>query len=178
MSVAATVLTLLIGFPVAYHIAKMTRGRSKTILFLLCLILWVSEQHLRVDDPLLRESFGLFSGLLQYAGLANQPVEFSLQRRRHHGRPWPTLDAVHGGAADHCDRWTARRFQMIEASTAALAALASIWREIVIPHAMPGIVWAVSSPMLSLGDYHADPARRQGQPVVHRADLHPVHHPL
>ena len=31
MSISATFLTLLIGFPVAYYIAKLTRGRTKTV---------------------------------------------------------------------------------------------------------------------------------------------------
>lgn len=44
MSIVATALTLLIGFPIAYYIAKLTRGRTKTTLFLMCLIpFWVSE---------------------------------------------------------------------------------------------------------------------------------------
>ena len=38
MSIMATVLTLVIGFPVSYYIAKMMRGKGKSILFLLCLI--------------------------------------------------------------------------------------------------------------------------------------------
>jgi spermidine/putrescine transport system permease protein len=44
MSIAATVLTLIIGFPVAYYIAKLARGRMRAVLFVLCLLpFWVSE---------------------------------------------------------------------------------------------------------------------------------------
>ena len=43
MSILATVCTLLIAFPVAWHIAKIARGRAKSLLFVLCLIpFWVS----------------------------------------------------------------------------------------------------------------------------------------
>jgi len=31
MSIASTLLTLLIGFPVAYYIAKLTRGRTRKV---------------------------------------------------------------------------------------------------------------------------------------------------
>src|SRR5690606_20700561 len=44
MSLLATVLTLLIGFPIAYYIAKIARGRARSLLFMVCLLpFWVSE---------------------------------------------------------------------------------------------------------------------------------------
>ena len=44
MSILVTILALMIGFPVAYYIAKIARKRSRAALFLLCLIpLWVSD---------------------------------------------------------------------------------------------------------------------------------------
>ena len=76
MSVASTVLTLLIGFPIAYYIAKLTRGRSKTTLFLMCLIpFWVSELVRTFGWMILLRETGIFSSLLQYVGLADAPVE-------------------------------------------------------------------------------------------------------
>src|SRR3954463_9218030 len=38
MSAIATVLTLLIAFPVAWTIAKLTSGRLSAVLFMVCLI--------------------------------------------------------------------------------------------------------------------------------------------
>lgn len=38
MSILATIITLLIGFPVAYFIAKVAKGRARASLFLACLI--------------------------------------------------------------------------------------------------------------------------------------------
>ncbi|MDB6083080.1 MAG: binding-protein-dependent transport system inner rane component, partial [Gammaproteobacteria bacterium] len=44
MSVVATLLTLLLAFPIAWIIAKLARGRASSFLFILCLIpFWVSE---------------------------------------------------------------------------------------------------------------------------------------
>jgi spermidine/putrescine transport system permease protein len=75
-SIVATALTFVIGFPVAFYIAKVARGRRRAALFLLCLLpFWVSE-IVRVFGwmMLLRET-GLVSGFLQWAGLASGPVE-------------------------------------------------------------------------------------------------------
>ena len=39
ISIFTTVLTLVIAFPVAWYIAKLVRGRRRTLLFLACLVL-------------------------------------------------------------------------------------------------------------------------------------------
>ena len=44
MSIVATLCTFAIAFPVAWYIAKIAKGRPKSLLFVLCLIpFWVSE---------------------------------------------------------------------------------------------------------------------------------------
>ena len=44
MSAIATLLTLLLAFPIAWTIAKLARGRASALLFIVCLIpFWVSE---------------------------------------------------------------------------------------------------------------------------------------
>ena len=44
LSVISTALTLVVAFPIAWVIAKVARGRSGSLLFLICLIpFWVSE---------------------------------------------------------------------------------------------------------------------------------------
>src|SRR5262245_52498324 len=76
MSLLATVLTFVVGFPVAYFIAKLARGRTKTALFLLCLLpFWVSE-IVRVFGwmMLLRET-GIVSSFLQWLGVVDGPIE-------------------------------------------------------------------------------------------------------
>lgn len=76
MSILVTVLALLVGFPVAYYIAKIARRRSRTALFLLCLIpLWVSDLVRAFGWIVLLRETGLISGFLQYSGLINGPIE-------------------------------------------------------------------------------------------------------
>ena len=153
MSVAATALTLVIGFPVAYYIAKMTRGRSKTILFLLCLIpFWVSELVRTYGWMILLRESGLFSGLLQYVGLASQPIEFLYNDAAimvglvYTSMLFMVVPLV--TTLDSLDD------SMIEAGYDLGGTGVSIWREIVIPHAMPGIVsGCIVVFMLSLGNY-------------------------
>lgn len=77
MSVLVTVLTLFIGFPVAYYIAKVAGRRSRAGLFLLCLIpLWVSDLVRAFGWIVLLRETGVVSGFLQWTGLVSGPVEF------------------------------------------------------------------------------------------------------
>jgi spermidine/putrescine transport system permease protein len=76
MSILVTALALIVGFPVAYYIAKVARRRSRTALFLLCLIpLWVSELVRTFGWIVLLRETGVVSKLLQAAGLIDGPVE-------------------------------------------------------------------------------------------------------
>ena len=77
MSLLVTALALLIGFPIAYYIAKIAGKRSKGALFLLCLIpLWVSDLIRAFGWILLLRETGVVSSTLQWSGLASEPVEF------------------------------------------------------------------------------------------------------
>jgi len=76
MSIIATILTLLIAFPVSYYIAKMLRGRAKGLLFVLCLIpFWVSELVRTYGWMILLRESGVISTWLQYLNWADGPVE-------------------------------------------------------------------------------------------------------
>ncbi|MCV2893171.1 ABC transporter permease [Lentibacter sp. XHP0401] len=153
MSIASTVLTLLIGFPIAYYIAKLTRGRTKTTLFLMCLIpFWVSELVRTFGWMILLRETGVISNVLQYLGLIGGPVEMLYNDA-----------AIMTGLV-----YTSMLFMvvplittldslddsLIEAGYDLGASGFSILREIVIPHAMPGIVsGCIVVFMLSLGNY-------------------------
>ena len=77
MSMFVTVVTLLIGFPVAWYIAKIAPPGAKGGLLLLCLIpLWVSDLVRAFGWIVLLRESGLLSGLLQWTGLAAEPIEF------------------------------------------------------------------------------------------------------
>lgn len=77
MSLLVTVLALLLGFPIAYYIAKIAGHRSRGALFLMCLIpLWVSDLIRAFGWILLLRETGIISSSLQWAGLINTPIEF------------------------------------------------------------------------------------------------------
>lgn len=76
MSLLATFLTLVIAFPVAWYIARLARGRSKGLLFAVCLIpFWASELVRTYGWMMLLRESGIISAALQYLGIAGQPVE-------------------------------------------------------------------------------------------------------
>ena len=82
ISLLVTALTLLIGFPVAYYIAKIAKKQSKGALFLLCLIpLWVSDLVRAFGWILLLRETGVVSGALQWLGLIRSAGRTALQRR-------------------------------------------------------------------------------------------------
>jgi spermidine/putrescine transport system permease protein len=153
MSVMATVITLVIAFPVSYYIAKIARGRLRSALFLLCLVpFWVSELVRTFGWMILLRETGVFSSLLQWAGLADGPVEMLYNDA-----------AIMVGLV-----YTSMLFMVVPLVTT-LESLDdavieagydlggtgfSVMREIVIPHAMPGIVsGCIVVFMLSLGNY-------------------------
>ena len=76
MSLLVTVLALIIGFPIAYYIAKIAGPKTRGGLFLLCLIpLWVSDLIRAFGWILLLRETGVISNLLQWAGIVSGPVE-------------------------------------------------------------------------------------------------------
>ena len=153
MSVFATLITLLIAFPVSYYIAKIAKGRLQSALFLFCLIpFYVSELVRTFGWMILLRETGVFSNLLQWAGLADQPVEMLYNDA-----------AIMVGLV-----YTSMLFMVVPLVTT-LESLddsvieagydlggngLSVLREIVIPHAAPGIVsGSIVVFMLSLGNY-------------------------
>jgi spermidine/putrescine transport system permease protein len=153
MSILATVLTLLIAFPVSYYIAKMVRGRARSVLFLMCLIpFWVSELVRTFGWMILLRESGVISGLLQWSGLAAGPVEMLYNDASimvglvYTSMLFMVVPLV--TTLDSLDD------AVIEAGYDLGGSGPSILREIVIPHAVPGIVsGSIVVFMLSLGNY-------------------------
>src|ERR1700692_3657332 len=76
MSVVATLLTLLLAFPIAWVIAKLSRGRTGSWLFILCLIpFWVSETVRTLGWMILLRESGVLPSLLVKLGITAMPVE-------------------------------------------------------------------------------------------------------
>ncbi len=153
MSILVTVLTLFIGFPIAYYIAKIAGQRSRAALFLLCLVpLWVSDLVRAFGWIVLLRETGVISGLLQWTGLAAGPVELL----------YNDVTVVVGliytvvlfmvvpivSTLDGMDN------SLIEAGYNLGGGRLTVLRRIVIPYAMPGIVaGCIVVFMLTAGSY-------------------------
>ena len=153
MSIIATALTLVIGFPVSYYIAKMLRGRLKNFLFLLCLVpFWVSELVRTFGWMILLRESGVFSGVLQTLGLASGPVEMLYNDATimvglvYTSMLFMVVPLV--STLDSLDD------SLVEAGYDLGGNAFTVLRTIIVPHAMPGIVsGCIVVFMLTLGNY-------------------------
>ena len=153
MSIFVTILALLIGFPVAYYIAKIARQRSRAALFLLCLIpLWVSDLVRAFGWIVLLRETGLVSSALQWAGIIDGPVELL----------YNDVTVVIGlvytvvlfmivplvSTLDGMDD------ALLEAGYNLGGSRFTVFRRIIVPYAMPGIVaGCIITFMLTAGSY-------------------------
>ncbi len=100
MSILATGCTLLIAFPAAWYIAKIARGRAKSVLFVLCLIpFWVSETVRTLGWMILLRESGRAAAPARRSRHHGGAGRDALPRRDDPGRPRLHVDAVHGRAA-------------------------------------------------------------------------------
>jgi len=153
LSIVATAATLLLAFPIAWTIAKLVRGRSRSLLLALCLIpFWVSETVRTLGWMILLRESGVLPAVLVHLGLTEKPVELLY----HDATILVAL--VYGsllfmvvplvGALESLDD------SLIEAAYDLGGTGASILRQIVIPHAAPGIAaGCIVVFMLTLGNY-------------------------
>jgi spermidine/putrescine transport system permease protein len=153
MSLLATVLTLLVGFPIAYYIAKIARGRGRSALFLMCLLpFWVSEIVRVFGWMIVLRETGVLSHLLQWIGLTSGPVEFlyndatvmvGLVYTSMLFMIMPLISTI-----DSLDD------SLIEAGYDLGGNGLAVMRTIVVPHAMPAIMaGSIIVFMLALGNY-------------------------
>jgi spermidine/putrescine transport system permease protein len=76
MSIVATAITLLMAFPIAWTIAKIARGRVKSMMFVMCLIpFWVSETVRTLGWMILLRESGVLPSLLVNLGVTPAPIE-------------------------------------------------------------------------------------------------------
>ena len=153
MSVLATFLTLVIAFPVAWYIAKIARGRARSVLFLLCLVpFWVSELVRTFGWMILLRETGLFSSALQWLGLTYGPVEMLYNDAAIMvGLVYTSMLFMVVPLVTVLD---SLEVEVVEAGYDLGGSSASVFREIVIPHATPAIVsGSIVVFMLSLGNY-------------------------
>lgn len=153
MAIVATALTLLLAFPIAWTIAKLARGRAKSLLFVLCLIpFWVSETVRTLGWMILLRESGVLPQLLVAMGLTAQPVELLYRDATilvglvYTSLLFMVVPLI--GALESLDD------ALIEAAYDLGGNGWSILRQIVIPHAAPGITaGCIVVFMLTLGNY-------------------------
>jgi spermidine/putrescine transport system permease protein len=153
MSILATVCTLLIAFPTAWYIAKIARGRAKSLLFVLCLIpFWVSETVRTLGWMILLRESGVVPRLLVDFGITEQPIELLYHDATilvglvYTSMLFMVVPLV--SALESLDD------SLIEAAYDLGGNGMSILRQIVIPHAAPGIAaGSIVVFMLTLGNY-------------------------
>ncbi|MBL4876968.1 MAG: ABC transporter permease [Cohaesibacteraceae bacterium] len=153
MSIMATIITLLIGFPISWYIAKMIKGRKRTLLFMMCLIpFWVSELVRTFGWMILLRESGVISGLLQWLGLVDGPVELLYtDATLMVGLVYTSMLFMIVPLVTVLDTLDD---SLIEAAYDLGGNAVSVMREIVIPHAMPGIAsGCIVVFMLTLGNY-------------------------
>ena len=153
MSLLVTALALIIGFPIAYYIAKIAGRRSRGALFLMCLIpLWVSDLIRAFGWILLLRETGVMSRFLMWTGLTSKGVEFlyndvtvviGLVYTVILFMIVPLVSTLDGMGDD-----------MIEAGYNLGGDGLTVLRRIIIPYAMPGIVsGCIVVFMLTAGSY-------------------------
>ena len=153
MSAIATLLTLLIAFPVAWTIAKLARGRLGALLFVVCLIpFWVSETVRTLGWMILLRESGVLPGLLAHLGFTREPVELLYHDATilvglvYTSLLFMVVPLV--GSLESLDN------SLIEAAYDLGSGGFAILRKIIIPHALPGITaGCIVVFMLTLGNY-------------------------
>jgi spermidine/putrescine transport system permease protein len=153
MAALATALTLLVAFPIAWTIAKLARGRMSALLFVLCLIpFWVSEAVRTLGWMILLRESGVLPALLVRLGVTAQPVELLY----HDGTILVGLvyTSLLFMVVPLVSSLESLDNSLIEAAYDLGGKGWSILREIVIPHAAPGITaGCIVVFMLTLGNY-------------------------
>ncbi|HYR00211.1 MAG TPA: ABC transporter permease [Casimicrobiaceae bacterium] len=153
MSIAATAATFAIAFPAAWYIAKIAKGRAQSLLFVLCLVpFWVSETVRTLGWMILLRESGVLPRILADLGVTAAPVELLYHDATilvglvYTSLLFMVVPLVN--ALETLDD------SLIEAAYDLGGGGASILRDIVIPHAAPGIAaGAIVVFMLTLGNY-------------------------
>jgi spermidine/putrescine transport system permease protein len=153
ISALTTVLTLVIAFPIAWTIAKLTRGHRSALLFGICLIpFWVSETVRTLGWMILLRESGVLPALLVHLGITAEPVELLYRDTT------VIIGLVYGsllfmivplvGSLESLDN------SLIEAAYDLGASAWTILRSIVVPHAAPGIAaGCIVVFMMTIGNY-------------------------
>jgi spermidine/putrescine transport system permease protein len=157
MRIAASVavLSLLLGYPVAYYLSFHAGARKELLYQLVIVPLWVSYLVRGYAWKTILGSDGVLNGFLQYLHLTQQPVGFLLYSPfavivmlTHIYTPFVFLPIY--AALEHIPR------PLIEASQDLGASQRATFLRVILPLSMPGLLaGATFAFVLSLGDFLA-----------------------
>ena len=153
ISVIATAITLLIAFPIAWTIAKLTRGRVSALLFAVCLIpFWVSETVRTLGWMILLRETGVLPAVLVSIGITDTPVEMLYRDATILvGLVYTSLLFM---VVPLYSSLESLDDSLIEAAYDLGGSGWTVLRTVVIPHAAPGITaGCIVVFMLTLGNY-------------------------
>lgn len=153
ISILVTALTLVAAFPVAFYIAKIARQRTRTALFLLCLVpLWASDLVRALGWMMLLRETGIVSRVLQWSGLASGPVELLYNDAAVIvGLVYTVILFMIVPLVSTLDGMDN---SLIEAGYNLGGSRLTVLRRIIVPYAMPGIVaGSIVVFMLTAGSY-------------------------
>jgi spermidine/putrescine transport system permease protein len=153
VSIVSTAITLLVAFPMAWTIAKIARGRLHSMLFVLCLIpFWVSETVRALGWMILLRESGVLPGVLVRLGMTDMPVEMLYHDATILvGLVYTSMLFMVGPLVSALE---SPDDALIEAAYDLGGNGWSILRQIIIPHAAPGMVaGCIVVFMLTLGNY-------------------------
>jgi spermidine/putrescine transport system permease protein len=155
IAASVTVLSLLLGYPLAYYLSFHAGARKELLYQLVIVPLWVSYLVRGYAWKTILGSDGVLNGFLQYLHLTQQPVGFLLYSPfavvvmlTHIYTPFVFLPIY--AALEHIPR------PLLEASQDLGASQRATFLRVILPLSMPGLLaGATFAFVLSLGDFLA-----------------------
>lgn len=152
---AVTLLSLLLGYPLAYYLSFHSGARKELLYQLVIVPLWVSYLVRGYAWKTILGSDGVLNGFLQYLHITHEPVGFLLYSPfavvlmlTHIYTPFVFLPIY--AALEHIPR------PLVEASQDLGASPAKTFFRVILPLSIPGLIaGATFAFVLSLGDFLA-----------------------
>jgi len=155
IAASVTLLSLLLGYPLAYYVSFHARARKELLYQLVIVPLWVSYLVRGYAWKTILGSEGVLNGFLQYFHITHEPVAFLLYSPfavvlvlTHIYTPFVFLPIY--AALEHIPR------PLVEASHDLGAGSAQTFLRVILPLSIPGLLaGATFAFVLSLGDFLA-----------------------
>ena len=152
---SVTLLALLLGYPLAYHVSFYTQARKELAYQLAIIPLWASYLVRGYAWKTILGSDGVLNGLLQYLHITHAPLEFLLYSPfaviltlTHIYTPFVFLPIY--ASLEHVPR------NLVEASQDLGCSPWQTFRRVILPLSLPGVIaGATFAFVLSLGDFLA-----------------------